>query len=89
MSPHLDNNHPVLYNIRKEVISVARGNEGRRGIPACPPEGYEPEGKYVRTYITIDPELRVRIEKYCDENERAISWCVRKALDEWLQKQWY
>ena len=68
---------------------MARGNEGRRGKPANPPEGYEPEDKYIRTYITIDPPLRERVEKYCADEERAISWCIRKSLDEWLRKQGY
>lgn len=38
---------------------------------------------------TIDPDTFERLEKYCGEQERARSWAIQKALDDWLTKQGY
>ena len=42
------------------------------------------QDKYIRTTFTMPPELYKRLEHYCQKEERAISWCVQKALDQWL-----
>lgn len=68
---------------------MARGNEGRRGVPAFPPEGWEPEGKYKRLYLTLSPDIDARLDKFCNDEERAKSWVVRKALDDYLSKRGY
>ena len=43
--------------------------------------------KYVRTNVTMSPELQERLVRYCQKEERTMSWCIQKALDEWLTKR--
>lgn len=43
--------------------------------------------KYIRTTATLPPELYKRLERYCNKEERTISWCVQKALDMWLTER--
>ena len=43
--------------------------------------------KYVRTNVTMSPELQDRLIRYCQREERTMSWCIQKALDEWLAKK--
>ena len=43
------------------------------------------EDKYVRINVTMPPELQDRLIRYCQKEERTMSWCVQKALDEWLK----
>lgn len=46
----------------------------------------KPDGqKAVKQSVSFDPELLARVMKYCQREERTISWCVRKALEQWLQ----
>jgi hypothetical protein len=50
--------------------------------------GIEEEG-YVRYQITVPPSIHERLEKYIKDEERPRSWCIQKALDEWLKKRGY
>lgn len=36
--------------------------------------------------ISFTPEQMKELLEYCQRNERAISWVIRKALDDWLEK---
>ena len=36
--------------------------------------------------ISFTPEQMKAVSDYCQRNERAISWVIRKALDDWLEK---
>ena len=36
--------------------------------------------------ISFTPEQMKAVIDYCQRNERAISWVIRKALDDWLEK---
>lgn len=45
------------------------------------------DAKYVRVNVTMPPELQDRLIRYCQEEERTMSWCVQKALDEWLRSK--
>lgn len=36
--------------------------------------------------ISFTPEQMNELIDYCQRNERAISWVIRKALDDWLEK---
>lgn len=36
--------------------------------------------------ISFAPDQMKKIIEYCQRNERAISWVIRKALDDWLEK---
>lgn len=36
--------------------------------------------------ISFTPEQLQAVIDYCQRNERAISWVIRKALEDWLEK---
>ena len=58
-----------------------RGGRSLRGI--------EEEG-YTRFNITLPPSIVERLEKYQKEEDRDNrSWCIQRALDEWLKKKGY
>lgn len=57
------------------------GGRARRGI--------EEEG-YTRFNITLPPSIVERLEKYQKEEDRDNrSWCIQRALDEWLKGKGY
>ena len=46
----------------------------------------KPDGqKAIKQSVSFDPEQMERIKKYCLREERSVSWCVRKAMDQWLE----
>lgn len=45
--------------------------------------------KSVRVNITVPPPLYERLLKFCQIEERHISWVVHKAVDEWLKSKGY
>lgn len=47
------------------------------------------EDKCVKISISFDPDLAKRLIKFCQDDERTMSWCVRKALDKWLKEKDY
>jgi len=42
--------------------------------------------KYIRHNISMDPVQLDKVASYCQKEDRAISWVIRKALDEYLGK---
>lgn len=42
--------------------------------------------KCIRKDISIKQEQYDRLVLFCDKTERPVSWVIRKALDEYLQK---
>lgn len=36
--------------------------------------------------ISFDPVQLKELVAYCQRNERSISWVIRKALEDWLEK---
>ena len=56
------------------------GGRSRKGIEE---EGFE------RYQITMPPSIAERLDKYMNDEERPRSWCIQKALDEWLKKRGY
>lgn len=42
--------------------------------------------KHTKVSISFDPKQLALLEKYCQMEERTMSWVVRKALAEWLPK---
>ncbi len=62
-----------------------KGGRSLRGIEVSPEE----EGLFQRVNITLPPSLLKRLETYMKEEERPRSWCIQKALDEWLKKRGY
>ena len=60
------------------------GNSGR--IPDSKRDEYD---AYRRVNITLPPEIAERMKKYCEDDERAKSWVIAKALDMWLATKGY
>lgn len=61
-----------------------QGDQGR--IPDSKSAEHE---LYSKISISLDPETVARVDKFCEEEERARSWVIRKALDEWLTAKGY
>lgn len=40
--------------------------------------------KFIRQDISMEPEQFKQVITYCQEQERSISWVIRKALEEYL-----
>lgn len=47
----------------------------------------EPEKKYIRQNISMDPDQLERVMRFCQQQDRAISWVIRKALDKYLEDE--
>lgn len=45
--------------------------------------------RYENRHYTCPPELYARLVQYAADEERAHSWVIQKALDEWLTKKGY
>lgn len=51
------------------------------------PRGKLPdEEKHIRVSISFSPEQHAQLLRYCQMNERSMSWVIRKALAEWFEK---
>ena len=61
-----------------------KGNSGR--IPDSRSADYQ---KFVNDRYTCPPELHSRLVKFCEDEERAKSWVIQKALDAWLTNKGY
>jgi hypothetical protein len=61
----------------------------RRGSGGRPPYGSEPEFLSERLNLSLPHDLNVRLNKFCEDEERARSWAVQKALDKWLAEKGY
>ena len=64
------------------VIDLKRQGSGGR-----PRYGIPPEEEFIKFNLTITKTLDERLIAYCEKEERAKSWVVRKALDELLTEQ--
>ena len=42
--------------------------------------------KCIKMSISFEPDQYKRLMEYCEQEERAVSWVVRKALDKWLKE---
>lgn len=45
------------------------------------------EEKYIKQTLSFPPELHQRLIKYCQSDDRTMSWVVQKSLDEWLKNR--
>jgi hypothetical protein len=61
------------------------GGRNRRGIEGDPAE----EGLYIRVNVSMPPSLIKRLDKYMKAEDRPRSWCIQKAVDEWLKNKGY
>ena len=51
------------------------------------PRAKRPEEEHCQAMsISFTPEQLDAVVKYCQKNERSISWVVRKALEQWLEQ---
>lgn len=46
----------------------------------------DPEKKYIRQNISMEPEQLEQVAVFCQQNERALSWVIRQALDAYLKQ---
>jgi metal-responsive CopG/Arc/MetJ family transcriptional regulator len=51
--------------------------------------GIENMSGYNDYHVSLPNDLVERLEKYMTEEDRNRSWCIQKALDEWLKKKGY
>lgn len=66
------------------------GNPERRGSSGRIPDSKRSQYKlYQRVNATIEPSVYDRLERYCADEERARSWVIQKALDQWLKSKGY
>lgn len=66
------------------------GNPERRGSAGRVPDSQRSRHKlYQKVNVSINPEIFERLEKYCEDEERARSWVIQKALDAWLSEKGY
>lgn len=45
--------------------------------------------KCIKQSLSFEPKDMERLIKYCQKEERTMSWVVRKALDQWLKERGY
>ena len=67
-----------------EVLPMERKGSGGR-----PRFGTPRTEKCDRLNITITQTLHERLEKFCEDDERAKSWVIQKALEAWLDGKGY
>ena len=74
-----------------DIIEVSGGDTmaQRRGSGGRPMLGTPSQEPSERLNLTIPHDLNVRLEKFCEDDERARSWVVQKALDKWLSEKGY
>ena len=51
--------------------------------------GIEDMSGFKDYHISLPNSLIERLEKYMKDEERNRSWCIQKAVDEWLQDHGY
>ena len=81
-----------IARLRREVIPrpdffgkpQRQGSAGR--IPDSRADSYQ---KFVNDRYTCPPELHARLVKFCEDEERAKSWMIQKALGAWLTNKGY
>ena len=61
----------------------------RIGSGGRPAFGAPPQPRSVQLNLTIPEDLKERLIKYCDDEERSRSWATQKALDQWLKERGY
>lgn len=66
------------------------GEQQRKGSSGRIPDSKRSQHRlFQRVNTTIDPDTFERLERYCEEEERARSWVIQKAVDKWLTEHGY
>ena len=73
----------IYYYAEVNTMAKRTGSGGR------PPYGTPQGSKSRQLNLTIPLDLNERLEKFCEDDERAKSWAVQKALDKWLSEKGY
>ena len=73
----------IYFNVEVNTMAKRTGSGGR------PPYGTPQGSKSRQLNLTIPLDLNARLEKFCEDDERAKSWAVQKALDKWLSEKGY
>lgn len=61
------------------------GGRNLRGIEGDPSD----VGLYQRVNVSMPPSTLKRLDKYMKDEDRPRSWCIQKAVDEWLTRKGY
>ena len=75
----------IVYNL----VDVVEGNCRPRQAMIKDknyPDLYLLPSAQTRDKSSVSPEQMKELLDYCQRNERAISWVIRKALEDWLEK---
>lgn len=66
------------------------GNKERKGSSGRIPDSRRASHKlFQKVNVSIDPDTFERLEAYCEDEERARSWVIQKAVSEWLDSKGY
>lgn len=66
------------------------GEKERKGSQGRIADSQRPNHKlFQKVNVSIEPNIFDRLETYCQEQERARSWVIQKALDSWLESNGY
>lgn len=64
-------------------------NEERRTMRGRPRLGDPPQPHVIKFSTSLPPDIYERLERYCADEERDKAWCLKKAIDKWLQEKGY
>lgn len=69
-----------------EILNAPRRRGASGRVPDKKKTAYQP---YVNERYTCPPDLHARMVQFCNDEERAKSWVIQKALDAWLTERGY
>ncbi len=61
----------------------------RKGSGGRPRYGDPSKELAVRLNLVISADLKRRLQQYCNDEERAMSWVIGKATEKWLEEKGY
>ena len=61
----------------------------RKGSGGRPRYGTPRTTHCERINVTLPDSMIERLDRYCEEEERAKSWVINKALEEWFESKGY
>ena len=79
----IDTGCVAVYDYSEVMLVERKGSGGR------PRYGTPRTTKCERVQVTIDELLLQRLDKFCEDEERARSWVITKAVEQWLSGKGY
>ena len=55
------------------------------GDSMAPPKKSDKD-KHIKMSVSFEPNQYTQLMRYCQVNERSVSWVIRKALADWFEK---